>query len=741
MKIFLYTFLTLILLINQMVFSSSSESKSPKRVKSFNGKIKIDGVLNELGWKTALKVPLNYEIDPGENITPPVKTTGLIMYGKNSLYVAFIAQDPNPEQIRAHYSKRDEIWNDDTIGIGIDTFNSGNRSFYFASNALGVQGDEIFSNGGNYSDDSWDAIWKSSAKRNKNGFIMEFEIPFNAIQFDRSAGELTWGFMLFRNYPRNKRHQISNIKVARGQSCWLCQYDKITGFNGIKPGKNMELDPTLTAFRTDNRENFPEGEMEKEDSSADIGLSGKWGITSNLNLSFAVNPDFSQIEADASQLDINTQFALYYDEKRPFFLEGNDFFNSDINVIYTRSIADPDWGVKISGKEKKHTLGMFLTHDRNTNLLLPGSQYSDQTSIDSGVYSNAFRYKYDIGKNSTIGLIATDREGKNYFNRVFGIDGLLRITKDDTLEFQFLSSSTKYPNKIIEDYDQEEGAFSGHAIKIGYRHSERNWSYKADLKKFSENFRADLGFVPQVDYYKITTGGEYTFFGKKDSFFSRLGIGGDIDQTKDSSGKLIERELEVGLSGSGPMQSFLYISTGARRYVYDEIPYDQFFQAFFFTITPSKSLSFNLFLHHGDGIDYTHSRAGKNFSISPFIKYNFGKHFSISIRQLYSRLNINTEQLYNASLSDIGLIYHFNKRMLIRGTIQYSHINRNELLYEDEIDKTTQELFTQFLFSYKLNPRTVLFLGYSDIYDQNAKLNLLQRNRTLFLKIGYALVF
>ncbi len=128
---------------------------------------------------------------------------------------------------------------------------------------------------------------------------------------------------------------------------------------------------------------------------------------------------------------------------------------------------------------------MFLTHDRNTNLLLPGSQYSDQTSNDSGVYSNAFRYKYDIGKNSTIGLIATDREGENYFNRVFGIDGLLRITKDDTLEFQFLSSSTKYPNKIIEDYDQEEGAFSGHAIKIGYRHSERNWSYKADLKKFS----------------------------------------------------------------------------------------------------------------------------------------------------------------------------------------------------------------------------------------------------------------
>jgi len=581
MKIFLYTFFLLILLMNQMVFSSSSEPPLPKILTSYNGKINIDGVLNESGWETALKVPLKYEIDPGENITPPVKTTGLIMYGKNSLYVAFIAQDPNPEQIRAHYSKRDEIWNDDTIGIGIDTFNSGNRSFYFASNALGVQGDEIFSNGGDHSDDSWDAIWKSSVKRNKNGFIMEFEIPFNAIQFDRSAGELTWGFMLFRSYPRNKRHQISSIKVTRGQPCWLCQYDKITGFNGIKPGKNMELDPTLTAFRTDNRKNFPEGNMEKEASNADIGLSGKWGITSNLNLSFAVNPDFSQIEADASQLDINTQFALYYDEKRPFFLEGNDFFNSDINIIYTRSIADPDWGVKISGKEKKHTIGMFLTHDRNTNLLLPGSQYSDQTSIDSGVYSNAFRYKYDIGKNSTIGLIATDREGENYFNRVFGIDGLIRITENDTLKFQFLSSSTKYPDEIIEDFNQEDGTFSGHAINIRYQHSDRNWSYRAAFKKFSENFRADLGFVPQVDYYKITTGGAYTFFGKKDSFFSRLGIDGDIDQTKDSSGKLIERELEVGLSGAGPMQSFLFISTGVRRYVYDDIPYDQFFQALF----------------------------------------------------------------------------------------------------------------------------------------------------------------
>jgi len=722
------------------MFSNFIFPKPLYRIKKSNEKIHIDGILNETVWKTALEINLKYEIDPGENIEPPVKTKALLFYGKHSLFVAIIADDPNPEKIRVHYKKRDEIWEDDTVGIGIDSFNSGNRAFYFSSNAIGIQGDEIFSEGGNSEDASWDAIWDSAAKITDKGYIVEFEIPFNTIQFARTKEDLTWGIMFFRSYPRNTRHQIASIKVIRGESCWICNFDKIKGFKGIKPGKNMELDPTLTAFRTDTRKDFPNGEMSKEDSNIDIGISGKWGFTSNLNLSFAINPDFSQIEADASQLTINKQFALSYNEKRPFFLEGNDFFNSEANIIYTRAIADPDWGVKLSGKEKKHTIGLFLTHDKRTNLLFPSAEGSNETSLDSGVYSNVFRYKYDIGKSSTIGLIATDREGENYFNRVTGIDGLIRITKNDTLKFQFLHSLTKYPNDTANDYEQKKDSFSGNAIIMSYKHSNRNWSHTAEFEKFSKNFRADLGFIPRVDFYKITAGTKYTYYTKSKSF-SMIGIGGDIEQTKDSGNNPIEKMIALEINASGPMQSFIAFRGGYKTYYYENIPYNQFFKILFFSVTPSKSLSLFFFMTSSDGIDYLHSRPGKTFTFNQSIKYNFGKHLAFSFKQIYSNFKIESEHLYDVLLSDFLLSYHFNKRLFIRGTVQYSYTKQNQSLYDIEVTPKTKRIQTQFLLSHKLNPRTVLFLGYSDLYNQDANLQLLRQNKTIFLKIGYALVF
>lgn len=736
--------LIFVFILVSVVYPRNSQKKenisTNYSIPFLNKSAKIDGKFSKDEWKEALKIDLKYEIMPGENIKPPVRTEAYIFHNSNCLFVAFKAFDKKVSEIRSYYNDRDHIWQDDTVGIGFDTFNSGNRAYYFSSNPLGIQGDEIFSMGGQYEDNAWDAIWDSAGNLSEFGYIVEMRIPFNAIQFHPGNKELTWGLLLFRNYPRDKKFMISNSSMDRNQSCWICQLPKIIGFKNIKPGKNLEFDPTITGLRVDSRDDFPDGKLLKETVVIEPGISGKWGISSNINLSFAINPDFSQVEADAAQLDINNQFALFFREKRPFFLEGGDFFNSILNVVYTRSVADPDFGVKLTGKEGKSAFGIFVTRDKNTNLLFPGVESSDTDTYEKKNWSSSLRYRLDLGNSSTIGFIVTDREGESYFNRLGGIDGLIKITKSDQLSFQFLGSSTLYTEQISAEFDQEENRFSGTAFKLEYMHSNRNWNFRTRYEDISPDFRADMGFIPQVDFRKFSAEGGLTFWGKKNSFFSFVSIGLNTGQTKDYSGNLIERKIELSVNGEGPLQSHIFANLGLRKFIYEETQFDQIYQKFFFSLNPSKKIKLEIFGRFGDGVDYDNIKAGKIFILSPEITYKLGQRASISADILFSNLNIGKENLFKAFLSDVKFLYHFSKKMFFRGIVQFYDIKRNVELYVNEVEAKEQNVFTQFLFSYKLNPRTVFYLGYSDIFEGYTGIKLLRSQRSLFIKIGYALV-
>jgi Domain of unknown function (DUF5916)/Carbohydrate family 9 binding domain-like len=729
--------------VSLFLFHSIQFAKKPVaefHIKKTSKKIKIDGYINDDAWKDALIIPVNVEILPGENISAPVHTTCLMIYDEHTLYIAFKAFDPRPSNIRAHLSDRDNAWDDDQVAIFLDTFNDKNRAFAFFSNPLGVQMDEIFSDGGNSENDSWDAIWSSAGHINETGYEVEMAIPFRALQFQHSPNPQTWGFSPLRIYPRSQRHQMVNFALNRSNSCLLCQFTKLKGVTGVTPGKNIELDPTITAFRTDERIDFPDGEMEKKDSKIDLGISGHWGFTSNLTLSATINPDFSQVEADAGQLDLNTQFALYYPEKRPFFLEGNDFFSTRINAVHTRTLADPSWGVKISGKEKKNALGVFIARDEITNLLFPGSESSDTETLDQGNTSSVIRYRRDLGSSSTIGFLVTDREGNDYYNRLGGVDGLVRVSKSDTFMFQVLHSATRYPGDIADQYNQGSDELTGYGMNFSYRRETRDYNLKAIYVDFSPGFRADLGFVPQVNYRKAIVGGGYTFWGKKNAFFSRIQLNSDLDQSFDHQGNLMEREAEISLELEMPLQSYLNIGGGVRKKVFNETPFNQSFLSGFFSTRPNGQLTFECLAAVQDDIDFKHTRPGTFVYFEPNVTYRIGKHLFTRLSYLYARLKIDDGELFRAHIVQGQLMYHFNKRMFMRGILQYTNINQNIQLYEDPtVEPEYKWLFTQFLFSYKLNPRTVLFLGYSDnhigYYDVGTK----QLDRTFFFKIGYAL--
>lgn len=731
--------LFLFFILMPLLWLYAGEKGEVYRVKRTTAHIKIDGHITEKAWEDALVLPVNNEIVPGENVESPVHTQCLILYSDSNLYVAFKAFDPHVHRIRAHLSDHDNIASDDNVAIILDTFNDQNRTFVFFCNPLGVQRDELFFNGGADEDISWDAIWYSAGHINDKGYEVEMAIPFRELQFQRSKKAQTWGFALIRNWPRSQLHQITNFPHNRDNSCFFCQFPKLEGIEGVSPGRNIELDPTFTAHKTDAREDFPESPIEKTDPKLDVGISGQWGFTPNLTLSATINPDFSQVEADVKQLDINTQFTLQYPEKRPFFLEGIDFFSTRINGVHTRTLIDPSWGVKVSGKEGKNAIGLFVSRDEITYLLFPSAEGSADTILDQGSTAAVLRYRRDIGKSSTLGFLITGREGKNYHNRLAGVDGLFRISESDTIRFQALGSSTRYPNEIAGQYQQNTDNLTGYAAYFSYSHQTRGYGWEIIYNDFSPDFRADLGFIPQVNYRTGNICGNYVYWGNQGEFLTRFEARGEVHQTQDHQGNLLERGGSVGVEIDLPLQSLFILTASTRKKVFNSLTFNQDFLDLFFKMQPTGAIYLNCTVNIGDEVDYKHARPGKLFLIEPKTTLRFGKHLLMSLSYSYSHLNLEQGRLYSVHLLQSRLVYHLSKRAFLRGIIQYQDISRNPALYTNGADPVSRNLFTQFLFSYKLNPRTVLFLGYSDTYQGLVDIDLTQTNRTFFFKIGYAL--
>ncbi len=724
----------------------NGRTKVHYRIPRADAPIRVDGVLDEKVWARGLVLDLNNEIDPGKNVPAPVSTVAYLTYDDDNLYIAFQANDPQPEAIRAHLSDRDTPFRDDFVGIMVDTFNDERNGYEFFVNPLGVQMDltlnEVSSEEGENA--AWDAIWSSAGKIDRQGYVVEMAIPFSSLRFQRTEGEQTWGLTPFRSYPRSLRHQILGVNVDPNDNCLLCQVPKVTGFAGATPGRNIEFDPTVTGHRTDVRQGFPGGPLANGSPEADLGLTARWGITPNLTFSSAVNPDFSQVEADAAQLDVNTQFALFFPEKRPFFLEGSDYFQSYLNVVHTRTVADPSWGVKLTGKEGRNGIGVFVAEDEVSNLLLPGSQSSSSASLGLATTDAVLRYRRDLGDTSDAGILVTHREGEGYRNSVYGADGLWRPTSTDRVRVQVLESRTEYPVAFAGANGLPQGSFDGRAVRAGYAHDSRNWNWYGRYEDIDPGFRADLGFLPQVGYSMKLAGLERRWWGDTGDWYTRFVAGTDWNRSEDSNGVLLEDELEAWIGVGGPLQSFYFLDVGHRKRTWKGVPFEGNFVYASAELRPTGGLSLQVQGSASETIDLANTRPADRIELTPSVTWNVGPRLQLGLDHTFQRLDVEGGRLIVANLTQLKTIYQLNIRTFVRAILQYEDLTRNPSLYIDPVPAGEEHLFTQLLFSYKLNPQTVLFLGYSDnssgteLAEQT--IDLTRSDRTLFFKIGYALV-
>lgn len=752
---------------------STEDSHTPEsgkiHVPNIQESITLDGVLDEDVWQQARDITLDYVTRPFENTTPPVKTTARIFENGEAIYIAFDAQDNNPELIRAMFRDRDRVWDNDVVGLKLDSFGDSRLSYQFFVNPNGIQIDAIENEMTRSESTSWNAIWDSAAQITDTGYTVEIILPYRILNFVDSDGPKQWRAEFVRFFPRENNLRISNMPVDRNNACTLCQMGEIEGFASAKQGKNLSITPYGVAAVARTRSPSTPENWDYQNNQ-EVGVDINWGISSDMMLQATINPDFSQVEADGGQLAVNNPFALFFPEQRPFFLENADFFSTPYDLVYTRNIGAPDIGTKLTGRVNNHTFGLLVANDESTTFLVPGNLRSSVARIDDESTNMAARYRYDVSDDLSIGTVLTARKSDNYHNLVTGLDTRYQITPSDTLRIQVLGSETEYPETLFTDFcnndcsnaddfneialrTKQDDAFTGGTYRIDYRHEEREWYFTAIRESIDADFRADLGFESQVDRHKDVIGGGYVWW-NEDSWWNRFEFGGDWDITHNDDGELIEREVQAQIELSAAYQSYfnlqwvkrdtvglrqdrssLAIDGNTTRFVEEQI-------SFYFEAQPNKTLYFENFINIGDRIDLINNRLGDRIVIEPAISLNLGTHLEATLAHEYVRMDVDDEALFTANLTDLRLSYQFSAKQFIRLALIYSDVERNTSNYLIDVDATDRNLGTQLVYSYMINPLSRLFIGYGDsAFADDNNLGLLRTEQTVFMKFSYAWLY
>lgn len=734
-------------------------------------KIELDGIIDEDAWNDAAKIPLNYVTRPFENTTPPVQTTARIFENGENIYIAFTAQDNDASQIRALFRDRDSVWDNDLVGVKIDTFGDSRLSYQFFVNPHGIQSDAIENQMTRSESDSWNAIWDAETQLTDEGYTVEIALPFRIMNFINSDGPKQWRVEFVRFYPRDNNLRISNRPVDRNNSCNLCQMGKMEGFASAKQGKNLSITPYAVAGYARNRaaSTAPSNDWQYQNNQ-EVGVDINWGISSDMLLQATVNPDFSQVEADAGQLGINNPFALFFPEQRPFFLENADFFSTQYDLVYTRNIGAPDLGTKLTGRVNNHTFGILAANDESTTFLVPGNLGSSVARLDQESTNIAARYRYDISDDLSIGAIITGRHADDYHNIVTGLDTRYQITPSDTLRMQVLRSDTQYPNQLFQDFcrndcsedtdkseitlrTQQDDDFAGSTYKIDYRHEEREWYMYANRTSTQADFRADLGFESTVDRHKSVLGGGLVWW-KDNAWWNRFEFGGDWDITHNDNGELIEREVQAQVELNAAYQSYfnfqwvkrdtvglrqngasLAIDGNTTRFTEEQF-------SFYFEAQPNRTVYFENFARIGDRIDLRNNRLGDQILLEPSITLNLGNHLEASVSHEYNRIDVNNEMLFTANLTDLRLSYQFSAKQFVRLALVYADVKRNTDNYLVQVDARDRSLGTQLIYSYMINPLSRLFIGYGDsAFADDENPGLMRTEQAVFMKFSYAWLY
>jgi hypothetical protein len=706
--------------------------------------ITIDGDLSDAGWAGVRPIGTWYQISPASEAAPKVATTVRMVYDDRALYLAFELEDPDPGSIRAPLTDRDNaLASSDYAGIIIDGVDDGKTAQEFLANPRGVQYDAIWSDIAG-EDLAPNFYWTAAAATSDRGWRLEMRIPFSSIRYVPGPNPV-WGITLFRNWPRERRYQFAT--AVQPTSCFICNENRLEGLTGLPAGGSWVLAP----YAAGRRSSTPAGgllgaPLENGDVAGDYGFDLKWNPSARHTVDATVHPDFSQIETDVAQISTNQRFALFFPERRPFFLEGIDLFSTPLDAIYTRTVTDPRSGLRATGRFGDSSYTLLLADDRGGgSVVIPGPTSSTTALQDFESTAVVGRLRRDVG-NSYLSFIVSDREvDGGGSNRVAGPDFQWHPREADTVTGQYLWSQSETPVRpdLAPEWDGRK--LSDGAALLSWEHGAGAWDWTLSGRDVGAEFRADNGYVPRVGYREGF--GELGHgWGISGTPFRglRLFVSSRYDEGEESA--LLSRVTTAGINLAS--RGTLHLTLGGRSD--DErvegLVLSQNQGYLKLSMEPSETLADFVFsAHAGSAIDYDNARTGTGAGATLGAVLRSREHLEVRVDLQRETLDVDRQgapggRLFTADLARVRTTWTFTRRFFVRVISQLVETRRDPTLYTFAVDAKSSDLESSLLLAYKLNWQSVAYLGYGDsrlFSPTTARREA--AGKELFFKISYAL--
>ena len=697
--------------------------------------------------------------EPADGTQPSQNTDVFLAYDQHNFYAAFVCWDKEPDKIRARMTRREDIFSDDTVEIMIDTFRDARRAYAFAANPFGIQWDALWTEGsigngtpGDFSgfDPSFDTVWSSEGHLTSRGYIVLISIPFKSLRFPKTSPQ-QWGIILNRAIPRTNENifwpRISNRIQGR-----FNQAATATGVEQVSSGHNIQLIPygLFSSFRDIDQRDPSHPFFESRDFKPEAGLDAKFVLHRSFVLDATVNPDFSQVESDQPQITVNQRFEVFFPEKRPFFLENSNYFTLPMNLVFTRRIGHPEFGLRLTGKSGPWAVGFLASDDRAPGEALPPS---DPHSGDRATFAIA-RVSRDIFSQSTIGAIFTDREFGGGYNRVGGVDANIKIDKNWRIQGAAVTSST-----LNTDGSHEAGpAYKVIAERVG-----RKLNMQNIYLDVSPGFDTETGFVNRTDIRQQNFNASY-YFRPEGKFLISWGPTVQQFSIWDHRGTALDYFVFPGLRADMIRNTYINFHPYAADHVYlrpqdfagltKVTAFPQPFWGIEGGTSWFKQFDFTWFYVSGGGVNYNPSagrvpKISHEDQVNATLTFHARGRLRIDNTYLLEHLREHASDLTAVTnhILRSGWNYQFTRELSARVILQYDAVLSNPLISSLS---PTKNFNADFLITYLVHPGTAIYVGYnSNLQNLDRRLvptptgllttpdNFINDGRQFFVKASY----
>jgi hypothetical protein len=726
----------------------------------------------------------------GEPVSQP--TEAYLGYDSRNLYVVFVCHD-DPAKVRAHETRREGFDGDDDVVIMLDTFHDHRRAYEFEVNPKGIQWDAIYTEASyaeqmeGHFDASFDTLWYSKGKVTAGGYVVWIAIPFRSLRFP-SIQEQTWGIVLLREIVRNNEQSFWP-RISINEEGRLREAAAAHGLSGISPGRNIQLIPygLLNSFHTVDDRYPTQAYYQNRAVGGTFGLDGKMILNDSLVLDVTANPDFSQVESDEPQVTVNQRYRVYFPEKRPFFMENGDYFRTPIDLFFTRNIVNPDAGIRLTGKTGPYSIGLLAADDRAPGLTVDPSNPLFKTRS----YFTIAHISRDLFNQSSIGALYTDWEdpAANTYNRVGGVDGRLKFSKQLTATAQAVVSSSSCSQQYSQTYYTCAAGYSaGPAYKAELDYTSRHWAHTSIYNDVSPGFFTQPGFVNRVDIREYRDYTAYVFrpkSGPVQSWGPEMNTRGTWDHTGLRLDTNYEPDLSVIMKRRTHFYFYPYWQFHERLRPKDfsgltqNDDFHEHFSGVNFYTAPIPQIGMGAQYFWGDTVNFVPNfstcpmnpasatclkpylaRADLGEVLATFHPFN---QLTVDNTYLFSRLRTRDTDanIFNNHIIRTKWNWQFNRELSLRVILQYNAtLTQNSpsfpaTAFPYTYLPTAKNFNTDILITYLLHPGTAVYVGYNTnqqnldptlqmdpylggVHTGNRMIN---DGRLFFVKVSYLLRF